>query len=381
MLPNLGGLAMPPADRNRPDENASTGMWGGLGRRTPREVERAGRWRKEIDHERKLLNRYKGDYDTWPAHALRHNWQYLRVRYRNEKTLPLENADSEKASYPNYVAKGTEEYQAYMEAQKRGEVVRDISPELALEGRPLLHDALHCEIVIDSPDVYEMETHSFHWWLLRWLASRQNYHGIDEQVYHDLFTVGIQAVAEMNSDEYRKLTRDGIASDKLHAYVERLVHAVSLHVGHDSYHGLSFYWRVEEEVYKYLATKKNMQLGETKKPDPRKFFEPFVYKLIFEQSGADMTCIQQRDVTNAIDTEFGSQVIEYRIRHRDAVDHPEDAPSCLDQWPLWQPLNKSELEGKDVAELIREQEEAQNRRPYSGDPPPPLPPAPSPSYV
>lgn len=329
MLPNLQGLSLDDHVR------ANTGM--GLGRRSRKNVEERRRWYRELDLERKLLlDNGEKTYEDLTDNEKRHHWQYFKVRYRNENIVPTDKL--------KLTTDGTELYQRLKKELSEAEFKR-LLPEYAMEGQPLLAPALACTITIDSPDVYEMETHAYHWWLLRYCGAREQYHGIDEAAHKEFLSLVKHALSEYNPELVAKLREQPRESerpldDEFHAYAERLVKAQSLHVGHASYHGLAFTWEVQgEEACQHVREMGYSLTDDETKADPRKLFEPYLFELILRQSGADMRCIQHRDVSNSSDKIFGEQAIEYRVRYNGKY-----APSCDDDWPNWDKRDAEQLE-------------------------------------
>lgn len=353
MLPNLHELSLD--DHARED----TGM--GLGRHSRKDVEERRRWYRELDVEREILKNGKKTYKDLTPNERKHHWQYFKVRYRNENIVPKDRY--------KLTTDGTELYKK-LKSDPDNEIYQLMlqRPEYTMEGEPLLAPALACTIVIDSPDVYEMETHAYHWWLLRHCAAREEYHGIDEAAHKEFLRLVVSALNKYNPDKVNELRKESEEKlgkpldDQYHRYAERFLKAESLHVGHASYHGLAFNWKVEgEEACKYVREMGYvLEDDKEKRADPRKLFEPYLFELILRKSGADMACIQHRDVTNPLDKIFGEQAIEYRVRHKSS---PEYAPSCDDDWPNWDQRDAQQL--KDYHRTAEEGESLPRYKAYT----------------
>jgi len=369
-LPDLGRLPLAPTAEygdERLDRLA-------LGRRTRRNGEREGRARidrRHHDHVHRMLEARGADLAHARPDELRHHWQYFFGRYRDENQVP-----AAPAAYAELV--GKPEY----EGAGRLDVV---------EGTPIARRAYHAEITLDSPDVFEMQTHDWHWWLLQHAA--HHYHGIDHKVKQLLFDLGRDAVRFKYGERANAVVRpdlveadrvvghratdvvvvvDGVARhgaeehyayepsyDDWHMYLDERVHSESLHVGYASQGGVSMYWRVEDELYDYLAyplagnTTRSGTLGgreAMRAPwvldvqadaeygiiTPRALFEHLLLMAVLKSAGADMTCVQKRDVTNPYQQKWGTEIVQYRCKYNLPDDLKQYGPSCDDTWPEWE---------------------------------------------
>ena len=376
MLPNLKSLSL-----------AETGM--GLGRRTTNDIEREGRARIEElheDHVEQMLKDDGRDKSTARPDELRHHWQYLFGRYRDEMSiaLPPDAASNEGLSRPIRDALGR---YVYGRAKKQGTI---------LDEAPLQERAYHAEITFDSPDVYEMQAHAYHWWLLQHVA--HNFHGIDHAVQQLLHSVARDAIYF----KYREKTGEVVNRDHIAAqeridappapldpksgpfagepsqaawyhYLADRVWAQSLHVGHSSYHGISLYWRVEDEVYDYLANaypegRREAFVGGGMQAEwllhikddadravitPQEFFEQVLWKAVLDSARVDMSCIQARDVTNRFQQRFGTSLAQYRVKYDLPANLKQYGPSCEDTWPGWAvPKYLSDAASEDAARAV-----------------------------
>lgn len=380
MLPNLKALSLQaaePANHERAHEVATSGLNGvGLGRRLPSDTFDRGQARIERlrhDHVVHMLNK---DGSNASPDELRHHWQYLYGRYRDESNVPSSKTE-EYAKLPDYVKTALEKNQEpYTDVKKQTTVV---------QGAPLHEPAYHAEITFASPDVYEMEAHAYHWWLLQAVA--HNYHGIDLDVQEELYNL-VQDAAYFTHGEglAKKVHDDYVAAQQRGAapappegidrafvgqpspaawyhYLGDRATAQSLHVGHSSYHGIALYWRLEGEVYDYLSKPqldgRSTVFGGAEKmrapwilevvPDantaaitPRQLFEHLLWYKVLKPLHADMSCIQSVDKTNSFVEALGTTLVDYRVKYDLPPDLEKYGPSCDDRWPNWKVAGKED---------------------------------------
>lgn len=378
MLPNLKALSLQaaePANHERAHEAATSGLNGvGLGRRLPSDTFDRGRARIERAHHDHIVDMLKKEGSNASPDELRHHWQYLYGRYRDENNVALSNNTKEYEQLPDYVKTALEDEEPYTDVKKQTTVV---------QGAPLHEPAYHAEISFASPDVHEMEAHAYHWWLLQAVA--HNYHGIDLDVQEELYNLVQDAayfthregLAKTVHDDYVAAQQRGVAPvppegiDRAflgqpspaawYHYLGDRASAQSLHVGHSSYHGIALYWRLEGEVYDYLSKPQTggrsaVFGGDAKMrapwildvaPDadtaaitPKQLFEHLLWFKVFQPLRADMSCIQSVDKTNSFVDAFGTTLVDYRVKY----DLPEElkkyGPSCKDRWKNWKVAEK-----------------------------------------
>ena len=359
MLPNLTLLA----------DEASTAL--GLGRRLAEQVERRGRDRIDKlhhDHVLDTLEKDGLDIHRAPPDVLKNSWQYYYARYRDETYIGLNNGG---ASLPQTIRDALAKV-PYVGPKKQTEIV---------DPAPLAIQAYHGEITFDSPDIYEMEAHSWHWWLLTFV--RQRYHDVDhvvQQLLHDLVRDATYFVYEDKTalvvrENYNAaiergdtpgVVRESLEGDAFggepsqaawYWWVKDRSMAQSLHVGDSSHYGISLYWRLEgREIYEYLnrsfvdgrktfwqGTKMNAPWitevhynADKGVITPRQLFEYILKRQVLEPAGADLTCLQERNVTNRFQAQMGTNVQQYRCKYKMAPQYEKYAPSCDDTWPGWE---------------------------------------------
>ena len=363
-LPNLGALSLAP-----------TGYF--LGRRSAEDEEREGRGRIDHAHEKAIKEQRKRlSIRDAKNEELRHHWQYYFGRYRNEDRLP---------TIP-------EDYKELLEKP----AYENVEQLQLVENTPMRRRAYHAEITFDSPEIYHMQVHEQHWWLLQHVADQ--YVGVDHKIQQLLLDIGRDAMRYAYGDGLiehmrEKLGYTGSAAfahelsyDDWHMLIDPKIEAQSLHVGHSSQRGVSLYWRLADEIYDYLALPKGTQAvkaakrgqspmdpkqklsrmaalggptgkdltmlrapwivnelnGDERAITPRELFQHMLYRAILWPAGADMTCLQERVVTSQYQRFFGTEVVQYRCKATMAEGYEEFAPPCKDTWPLWKPNKKEE---------------------------------------
>ena len=351
MLPNLKRLSLAETGMGL-GRRDPTGDWG-YGRRTSGAIEEEARARAAKQHHDKIVENLNSGHSLVGVlpDALRHHWSYLYGRYRDENQIP---------KYPPDLPNPT-----YKAAKEQREIV---------EGSPLRLPAYHGEITFDSPDVYEGQAHPHHWWLLEYVA--HNYHGIDNDVMKKLNALGRDAVrykhgyqtvavVDPTRDSQRPYlsTKAGVWDEPSEPawfkYLNDRTVSQSLHFGDSSHYGLAFYWRVSDEIYDYLALAP--QLGSSRSErfnqlrmtmqapwllevqadadtgiiTPRALFEHLLKRVVLANANVDMDCVHGRGVTNDYQKQFGTELMQYRVRYNMPAGLEEYAPECNDKWPSW----------------------------------------------
>lgn len=377
MLPSLHTLALEPrpgkpGKPGRPETlgpGASPSSTGGtFGRRTAEFVARRGHEHVHEHHRSRVQEMLHEKGMTWATanpELLRYAWQYLFARYRDEnKSPPLPKAVKDKAKDLIYDYEGP---------RKQLEHAR---------GAPLNAKAYHCEVTFDSPDAWEIDAHKEHWWLLRHV--RDNTHPIDYNVkmlLHDLgrdatyFKYGEKTNETVNAYYAEKIGwSEGVAQpkddavvydafggepsdDAWHHWLDDRTWAKSVHVGHDSFYGIGLYWRIEAELYDYLANAQPsgrttpfrsadgtmvmaapwiLELSkdaDTARIEPRAFFEKILKMAVLRPAKVDLTCLQEKETTTPFARLFGAERFGYRARYLMPEGYESFMPSCDDTWP------------------------------------------------